>query len=211
MPCKDEKKRKEYNIKYYKEHRVERAEYIKQWHKDNPEYGKQYFKKNKEKILERRNEWRKTEKGKLSSQKSHKKYYDKNSEKIKEYIKKWKERNPEYSKEWDKNYPEYHKKWDKTEKGKANSQRYCTKRRMKLNGILNTLTAQEWLDILEQHDYRCAYCGVEFDCELPPEKDHVIPISKGGNNTKENVVPACRSCNSKKWNKLDYKPEMAVI
>ncbi|MDB4875733.1 MAG: hypothetical protein JWM41_2179 [Gemmatimonadetes bacterium] len=28
--------------------------------------------------------------------------------------------------------------------------------------------------------------------------DHVIPISRGGSHTRENVVPACRSCNSKK-------------
>ncbi|MCK4464389.1 MAG: HNH endonuclease [Bacteroidales bacterium] len=33
-------------------------------------------------------------------------------------------------------------------------------------------------------------------------KDHVIPISKGGDNTKENIVPACQSCNSKKFNKI---------
>ena len=35
-----------------------------------------------------------------------------------------------------------------------------------------------------------------------PTRDHIIPISKGGNNVKENIVPAYRSCNSKKHNKL---------
>lgn len=211
MPCKDEKKRKEYNVKYHREHRTERLEYTKQWHKDNPEYGKQYRQKNKEKILESRSKWRKTEKGKLSCKKSHEKYYKKNSEYVKEYVKKWREKNPRYSKEWDKNYPEYHKKWNKTEKGRANSQRNCTKRRTKLREIINTLTAQEWLDILEVYNYRCAYCDVEFEVENIPTRDHIIPLDKGGHNTKENIVPACQSCNSRKWSKLNYKPEVMVI
>ena len=33
-------------------------------------------------------------------------------------------------------------------------------------------------------------------------KDHIIPISKGGNNTRENIVPACITCNSSKGNKV---------
>lgn len=211
MPCKDKEKRREYNIKYYQEHRIKKLIYLKQWHKDNPEYDKEYRQEHKEGKLEYKRKWLKTEKGKLSCKKSHKKYYDKNSKYVKEYVKKWRENNPEYLKEWDKNYPEYHKKWNKTEKGKANSQRNCTKRRAKQKGFINTLTSQEWLDILENYNYRCAYCDIEFDCENLPEKEHVIPISKGGNNTKENVVPSCRSCNCKKSNKLNHKPEVMVI
>jgi 5-methylcytosine-specific restriction endonuclease McrA len=32
--------------------------------------------------------------------------------------------------------------------------------------------------------------------------DHIIPITKGGNHIKDNVVPACGYCNSSKNNKL---------
>jgi 5-methylcytosine-specific restriction endonuclease McrA len=40
---------------------------------------------------------------------------------------------------------------------------------------------------------RCQYCGA------PAENiDHVIPRSKGGPHTWENVVAACRPCNAKK-------------
>jgi len=49
---------------------------------------------------------------------------------------------------------------------------------------------------------KCAYCGIDFDENNLPTRDHIIPISKGGDNTKENVIPACRICNAKKGNKI---------
>jgi len=126
----------------------------------------------------------------------HKQYYldniEKRIEKDKEYYRTHKEQKREYN-----------KKYWQTEIGKATRQRGDAKRRTNEKNIINTLTFQEWEDILEEHNYVCVYCGVEFDCELLPEKDHVIPVSKGGNNTKENIVPACRSCNSKKYNRLE--------
>jgi 5-methylcytosine-specific restriction endonuclease McrA len=56
----------------------------------------------------------------------------------------------------------------------------------------------EWPQILEAFGHRCAYCG---DAIGPLTKDHVTPISKGGINTADNVVPACKSCNSRKHNR----------
>jgi 5-methylcytosine-specific restriction endonuclease McrA len=40
---------------------------------------------------------------------------------------------------------------------------------------------------------RCAYCGNRANTW-----DHVMPVSKGGDSSFENVVPACASCNSSK-------------
>ena len=40
----------------------------------------------------------------------------------------------------------------------------------------------------------CAYCGAQCGLSL----DHLIPVSKGGPDTGDNVVWACRSCNSSK-------------
>lgn len=48
---------------------------------------------------------------------------------------------------------------------------------------------------------RCQYCGQKFSSsEL--SLDHVIPISRGGKSTWENVVCACLRCNVKKGNRL---------
>lgn len=74
------------------------------------------------------------------------------------------------------------------------------KRRVEKYGntqIDRLLTATEWTETKEYFDHRCAYCGRQ------PEKltiDHIVPLSRGGAHTKENIVPACRSCNSSKHN-----------
>ena len=48
---------------------------------------------------------------------------------------------------------------------------------------------------------RCQYCGRKFaSSEL--SLDHVVPISRGGKSTWENVVCACLPCNVRKGNKL---------
>lgn len=40
---------------------------------------------------------------------------------------------------------------------------------------------------------RCAYCGNQADTW-----DHVIPVTKGGDSSFRNIVPACLPCNSSK-------------
>lgn len=56
------------------------------------------------------------------------------------------------------------------------------------------LTTEQWIEILKEHDGRCVYCG----SEICITKDHDIPVSRGGNHTRNNVVPACRTCNCRK-------------
>jgi 5-methylcytosine-specific restriction endonuclease McrA len=61
----------------------------------------------------------------------------------------------------------------------------------------NDLTAAQWDAIVAAWGGACAYCvatGVAL------QKDCVLPISRGGRYTLDNVVPACRSCNASKSN-----------
>jgi 5-methylcytosine-specific restriction endonuclease McrA len=44
--------------------------------------------------------------------------------------------------------------------------------------------------------WSCIYCG-RF-CRLSITIDHVVPLSKGGNNEISNLVPACKQCNNAK-------------
>jgi len=55
--------------------------------------------------------------------------------------------------------------------------------------------------------FSCQYCGERF----PTQEltfDHVIPRSRGGRTTWENVVTACASCNLRKGSKLPRECHM---
>ena len=56
--------------------------------------------------------------------------------------------------------------------------------------------------IYQRDNYRCVYCGSQNNLTL----DHVFPFSKGGQETLNNLVTCCRSCNSRKQ---DRTPEEA--
>jgi 5-methylcytosine-specific restriction endonuclease McrA len=45
--------------------------------------------------------------------------------------------------------------------------------------------------------HRCQYCGLQAE-----NIDHVIPRSRGGTHTWENVVACCRRCNTRKEDRL---------
>lgn len=51
-----------------------------------------------------------------------------------------------------------------------------------------------------RHDYRCAYCGVRP--EDPLERDHVVPLTKGGRHAIATFFPACGACNRSKSDAL---------
>lgn len=47
----------------------------------------------------------------------------------------------------------------------------------------------------------CLYCGSEhLDCDLT--RDHILPVSRKGHDTWDNVVTACKRCNHFKGNRL---------
>jgi 5-methylcytosine-specific restriction endonuclease McrA len=56
----------------------------------------------------------------------------------------------------------------------------------------------------------CLYCGEEHvDHELT--RDHVIPRSRGGRDSWDNVVSACRRCNHRKGNRLSHECSMELL
>lgn len=60
-------------------------------------------------------------------------------------------------------------------------------------------------NIIKRDNNQCQYCGSKSNLTV----DHIIPRSKGGQNTWENMVACCESCNTKKGNydlsKIDMK------
>jgi len=55
----------------------------------------------------------------------------------------------------------------------------------------------------------CYYCGQNVrHHELT--MDHLVPLSRGGRSTKDNLVPCCKSCNTKKKTMLPVEWEEYV-
>lgn len=61
------------------------------------------------------------------------------------------------------------------------------------------VTRGQRVRILERDGYRCQSCGAESHLCI----DHVIPVSRGGDSSDDNLQVLCHSCNTKKGNKLD--------
>lgn len=62
------------------------------------------------------------------------------------------------------------------------------------------------VNILKRDNYTCVYCGSKKDLTL----DHLIPKSKGGQNTWTNLVTACFPCNHKKGARTPEEAGMIV-
>jgi 5-methylcytosine-specific restriction endonuclease McrA len=129
---------------------------------------------------------------------------------LRESYRVWFKKNPEKaraaSRNWRASHPEkmreLYQAWvsSNRERVRELNRKWCAEhpehRRPRYEAVRNSdFTFDQWLEVISEFDCKCVYCG-RSDVKLT--MDHVIPISKGGPHTKDNIVPACRSCNSKK-------------
>lgn len=64
-------------------------------------------------------------------------------------------------------------------------------------------------NVYRRDDYRCQYCGVtKGDAILT--FDHVIPRSRGGDTSWENIVTSCARCNRRKGDRTPAEAEMKL-
>ncbi len=59
--------------------------------------------------------------------------------------------------------------------------------------------------VFARDDNRCQYCGAAAE-----NIDHVVPRSRGGQHVWENVVAACRPCNSRKEDRSVHEAGMVL-
>jgi hypothetical protein len=89
------------------------------------------------------------------------------------------------------------------------------RRARKAHAPRNDLTAQQWQTILAAFHYRCAYCPSTCSwCQRKKHKltqDHVTPYKHNGSNTLWNVVPACATCNLKKYIGPPLRPVQPLL
>ncbi len=159
----------------------------KVWKKANPEKVKKHkidsYHRNKEHIKKKHKVY-------------YRKYYEANKEEILLKNKKYFDENKEWRKQWVKSY-------DKTDNGRAIIARKNAKRRDRISNTINTLSKDEWRYILQIQGNKCAICNREFNNELKPCRDHIIPLIYGTSLTYYNTQALCKSCNSRKKDKIE--------
>jgi len=100
---------------------------------------------------------------------------------------------------------EYDKKYFSSQRGKEVTSLSIRKRRaQKLSSEDGTITHQTLAKLMDDQDSKCSYCSTALDLQPKGDVhlDHVVPLSKGGIHSINNVVWSCASCNHKKSNRL---------
>ena len=160
---------------YYQKNKVRHRKLMAEWLDKNEEsykeYRKEYGIKNKDKINSRSRDYYKENRTTIN--KKQRLYYEKNKIKVLARTRIYKEENPDLVTSW--------------------SQKYRARKKM----LDSNFTVDQWQKCLTHFNHQCAYCGSTENLE----QEHVIPVSKGGHYTVDNIIPACRSCNASKNNK----------
>jgi 5-methylcytosine-specific restriction endonuclease McrA len=126
--------------------------------------------------------WREENKVKVKAKQAE--YYKANKPSIRRYFMGWYAEHAEYQKEYCKKYRRDHPEDDLA---------HCQKRRAQKANVETPLTLKEWKEIKTSYNNRCVYCG-----SSAISQDHIIPLSRGGKHSADNVVPACQFCNTSK-------------
>lgn len=199
----------------------------KEWREQNPEraasYDKAYKLKHQARILQRQREYnlRRAAKKRADSQA----WRAAHPEQARVASRDWGRKNPEGKRAHDAKYRESHReelraknraimlkrravpgyreaelarlqRWgeEHQDERRASVER---RRSRKVHAAINDFTVKQWRALCKAMGYRCAYCGEKFPYKELTE-EHITPLSKGGNHTLSNILPACRSCNCRK-------------
>jgi 5-methylcytosine-specific restriction endonuclease McrA len=121
-------------------------------------------------------------------------YYEKNKYARMQYMRNRRKNNPEIVRTQRENCINKNK-----DKYREKIRYYSQKREALKRRLLADFNAEEWELCKKVFNNKCCYCNKKAELT----QDHFIPLSKGGEYTKSNIVPACASCNSSK-NKKDF-------
>lgn len=164
------------------------------------EYGKRYAEAHEEQIRNKGKQYRAANAGVLRAKGQE--FYQRNREKIRAYQRATQhqrylaryEKAAAYRRKHAKKHSAYVVAWQRAKPHLVAARAARRSARIRGSGEVS-LTHAEWVQILEYHDHRCAYCLRKMK---RLEREHVIPVAEGGAHTADNIVPACRSCNARK-------------
>lgn len=90
-----------------------------------------------------------------------------------------------------------HERYKQSEAGKAAIARAAELRKQRMQAAKGRVTSKQWNELVRRCARRCARCGASGKLL----RDHIAPVSKGGDNTLANLQPLCPECNNSKGNR----------
>lgn len=165
------------------------AEYSRQWRLNNPEkvkvYRTRYRSKPEAKLKEKEyyNYYNKTEIHKLAQ----KKWYLKNAEQEKIRVAEWRRNNRDRNLEYKRKYLQDHLEQHRLRESK--------RRALKFNAATGNVNLEEL-----KKQKNCGICSKPLNDVY--QIDHIIPLTRGGSHSQDNLQLAHPFCNNSKNNKL---------
>lgn len=147
---------------------------ITQWGKEHPGYYRDHKRNWRKENPERHRQWTQS-------------WWEANRNAQYEINRQWREENSD-------RYAEMIRDWGARNKALVSGYR-ATRRARKANGWI---AERDWTRLVNRYGGRCFYCG----SREPMTIDHIIPLARGGRHTIGNVLPACKSCNCSKQERL---------
>ncbi len=195
--------------KWQQSHREQCRASNQKSHQKNKDQRHEYYLKNREKILKKAHERYHNNKESILVQvheyraenpdkpceAAHKYYHSHKQEVLRKASEAYHSR-PEKQ----KHKREYTNYYRHTPKGHAVMQQARYKRYAAMNGN-NSEDLTDLILEIRSSEVTCHICGQKLhgkDCHI----DHIIPLSKGGSHTSDNIAPACPKCNIEKGNKI---------
>ena len=123
-----------------------------------------------------------------------------NPEKAREAMRRWRARHPDKHNAEARSFHARHREWRLQQQAEYRARNPAVRRairlrrRARLQGAGGSFSAAQWLELVEAYGARCGYCGGPG----PLYADHRVPLSRGGTNSIDNIIPACGPCNLRK-------------
>lgn len=130
----------------------------------------------------RKKQWQ--DQHRVRHQEANKRYRKRNPEKLRVKSLRWHQSNPEKAAAKRRKYHLSH----------PEIKRDVDQRRRTRTARGRGISTPEWREIKQGTAGLCMYCA----CKATLTIDHIEPIARGGLHDPDNVVPACKSCNSSK-------------
>lgn len=190
----------EQSRRWKRENRERRKETNRIWYEKNRETilekGRQQYHANKEYNAQRGKRYRDTHKE--QRKKARREHYINNRDHVRAQNSQWYQNNKEKRLEKGRQWRAANR--DRT---RILERTHRHTRRARLHSAAGKHTADDIQCQFRAQKGRCWWCG----CKLKDgfHVDHLIPLSRGGSNSPENLVISCPSCNSSKGSKLPHE------